>query len=375
MPRRKRGAVPPYLLHHATGQAYSTWRGKSVYHGKHGTVDSQVRYARWVESLDLEPKVAAPVGSIKALADDYREQVASLLSKDEQRAFRANLDELCKAYGNLAPDKFGPLDLKRLREVWIRRDLARQTINKLVGRIRRVFRWGVSEGRVNPMTLAALEAVDDLKSGRTTAKDYEDVPPVPLRDLAATLKQLAPRYAAMVRFQYYVGCRPGEVCRLKASELHRGTVKVGKRTVRLQEGVWAFTPTTHKNLLKGKSLVYLVGPRAQKAIAAYLRSEGYLFSPKESWAEQFKRRRKRSPRLGDHYRTDTYYHAVAKACELAGVPVWGVGRLRHSFASRLDRIAGIAATSTAMGHASIATTEIYAERNIRQAADLAARHG
>jgi integrase len=372
MPRRKRGAPPPYLEHKATGQAYSTWRGETLYHGKYNTPESRRRYAELLKRWEREEgETARPDrGSVAQLAEDYRSRVASMLSADEQAAFKRNCRDLEELAGAMDPDDFGPLELKALQAQWVGADLRRQTVNKQVGRIRRIFRWGVSEGRVRPDTLGALEAVDDLKAGRSEAEDYQDVPPVPLRDLVRTLRELPPVLQALVRWQYYVGCRPGEACRTHAEELHRGEVRVKGRTVKIPAGAIAFTPGTHKNLLKGQHLVYLVGPRAQDAVEAFL-GKGYLFSP------QTKARRKRKPLRapGPCYRTDSYAHAIARACAAAGVPSWSPNQLRHNWFTRMDRAAGLAAASSAGGHLSPSTTLVYIERNLRQAADLSLRHG
>lgn len=385
MPRRKRGAPPPYLEHKATGQAYSTWRGEAIYHGKWNTPESRRRYAELLKRWEREEgETARPDrGSVAQLAEDYRARVASMLSADEQAAFRRNCRDLEELAGAMDPDDFGPLELKALQAQWVGADLRRQTVNKQVGRVRRIFRWGVSEGRVRPDTLGALEAVDDLKAGRSEAEDYEDVPPVPLRDLARTLRELPPVLQALVRWQYYVGCRPGEACRTHANELHRGQVTVRtregqRRTVRLPGGVMAFTPGRFKTERAGQTLVYMVGPRAQAAIEGLLQ-EGFLFSPaaERSKAPANRKRRKRRPlrKPGQHYRVDSYAHAIAKACAAAGVPAWSPNQLRHSALTRLDRAAGMAAASTAIGHKNIATSAIYIERNLRQAADLSLKHG
>ena len=61
---------------------------------------------------------------------------------------------------------------------------SRKYINKQVGRVVRMFRWGVSEELVPPSVHQALVAVPGLRKGRTEAPDYDPVQPVadiPLR--------------------------------------------------------------------------------------------------------------------------------------------------------------------------------------------------
>ena len=47
-------------------------------------------------------------------------------------------------YGSLPIESFGPLKLLELRDRMIEQDWSRPTINRRVGMIKRIFRWGVS---------------------------------------------------------------------------------------------------------------------------------------------------------------------------------------------------------------------------------------
>ena len=85
------------------------------------------------------------------------------------------------------------------------------------------------------------------------------------------------------------------------------------------------------------------------------------------------RTRKGKPKkaAGTRYDTRTYNHAVRRACERAGVPLWHPHRLRHSFATRAQEPAGAEAARTSLGHADLGATQIYAERDMKLAADVA----
>ncbi len=376
MGRRKHGTPPPMLHHKATGQAYSTLAGESVYHGIWDSAASRRAYAAFVAKWSREHgTVAEPAaaGTIAELCDDYRERVACHLSRDEQRAFRVNLASLCEQSGSLSPNEFTPRLLKDLRTTWIEEGNARQTVNKKAGRVRRVFRWALSEERIQPATLTALESVQDLLPGRTEAPDYAEVHPVPLRDLLRTLPHLSVVAQAMVRIQYYVGCRPGEVCRMAVDEFHRGKVSVtvagSRRTISLPPGVLAFVPSQHKNKSKGKSLVYLIGPRVQAILEPFLASKKHLFSrPPSGKIRRYKTN-------GQPYREEEYARDIAAAALAAGVEHWSPGMLRHNFASRTDQRDGIEATATALGHLHLSTSAVYIERNLKQAARIALQHG
>ena len=179
---------------------------------------------------------------------------------------------------------------------------------------------------------------------------------------------------------------------MRGDEIHKTTIRVKKRTLDLPPGVWAFIPSQHKNLSKGKSIRYLVGPRLQRILTPFLTTDGYLFPASQR----------------SHLRVDNYAQYVDKACQLAGVtcqecghewhvyekrekvcpacgatgddllwalPRWSPNQLRHNFLTRMDRLVGIAAASSAVSHASVATTAVYVEANLAGDADRAKRFG
>lgn len=179
---------------------------------------------------------------------------------------------------------------------------------------------------------------------------------------------------------------------MRGDEIHKSSIRVKKRTLDLPPGVWAFIPSQHKNLSKGKSIRYLAGPRLQRILAPMLVTDGYLFSaPKRAY-----------------FRVDNYAQHIERACHEAGVtcqecghewrryekrekmcpvcgatgddlrwalPRWSPNQLRHNFLTRMDRLVGIAAASSAVSHASVATTAVYVEANLAGDAERAKRFG
>ena len=92
---------------------------------------------------------------------------------------------------------------------------------------------------------------------------------------------------------------------------------------------------------------------------------------------QAKRRPKRSPMRPkrDHYDVASYRRAIARACDLAGVPHWHLHQLRHNAATLLRKEFGIEAARVVLGHRSAAVTEVYAEIDHLKAADIMLRVG
>ncbi|WP_146407327.1 hypothetical protein [Allorhodopirellula heiligendammensis] len=74
-------------------------------------------------------------------------------------------------------DEFWPLKLKAVRQPLVDDRLCRTEINKRIGRIKRAFKWAVSEELVQPSIHEGLETVGGLKYSRTAAREYEPIKP------------------------------------------------------------------------------------------------------------------------------------------------------------------------------------------------------
>ena len=87
----------------------------------------------------------------------------------EANNIRYSVRPLVDVFGCLSLEEFGPLKLIELREHMITIDWSRGVINQRVGRIKKMFKWGVCRQAVSPMVYHGLMAVEGLKLGRTTA--------------------------------------------------------------------------------------------------------------------------------------------------------------------------------------------------------------
>lgn len=150
---------------------------------------------------------------------------------------------------------------------------------------------------------------------------------------------------------------------------------------------------------RGRSRVVPLGPKAREQLLPWLDSPGlglgdeeYIWSPAlamknrserlreprrskvtTSQLARGKKNRQRSPGL--RYETGAYAHAIAKACKKAGVPVWGPNRLRHTAATEIRKRFGLEAAQAVLGHATMTITEVYAEKNVALAVQVAAAIG
>jgi integrase len=288
---------PKYRLHKPTGQAVVTIAGRDIYLGKHGTPESKAKYHRLlaeraasiaavpaaeVESASVAPRDLSIAEMLAAYFDHaaryYRD--AAGRATEELKNMRDAVRELSSFYGEASARDFGPLKLQAVREHMIRSGLSRRVINARVHRIRRVFRWAVSQEMIPGSVVVNLDAVEALRAGRTEAPERPPVAPVPVETVEATLPYLPGPVAAMVRLQLLTGCRPGEIASMRGCDLIPG------------EPTWEFRPAHHKGAWRGKTRVIPLGPRAVEIIKPFLSTDttAPLFPPANAVAAMRKRR-------------------------------------------------------------------------------------
>lgn len=391
MPKLK-DRLPKYRLHRASGQAIVTLNGQDHYLGSHGTKDSHAAYdrviAEWLSAgrQRLNARNHRPEGiTISQLFVAYWSHVDTYYRKDgeptgEVQAMKYSLRPVVNLYGKTLVSEFGPMELKAVRETMIGSKLVRRLINHRINRIRRMFRWGVENAMVSSQVLYGLQAVSPLKAGRTFAPESKPVRPVPTDVLEKTREKMPPVLAAMLDLQRLTGMRPNELVIMRLMDIDRC------------DTVWRYLPYSHKTQHHGKTRMIPLGPKCQAILLPYInesRPEVFLFSPKKRMQEwnakrreerkspmtpsQANRRPKLQPRRApsDHYTPSSYAHAIAWACEQAGVERWGPNRLRHNAATHLRRKYGLDVARVILGHSSPVITEVYAEIDIAKAIEVA----
>jgi integrase len=177
--------------------------------------------------------------------------------------------------------------------------------------------------------------------------------------------------------------RPGEVVQMRTCDVDRS------------DDVWLYRPPSHKTQHLNKVRVIALGPRAQDALASWLRAaepEAPLFQPVEAEAARratLEAERKARGGVGNHkrparrpkrrtgkeYSVASYRRAIERGCKKAGVGRWTPHRLRHSFATRARREFGLDAARAALGHSGAEVTLDYAELDTKAAAKVAGSMG
>lgn len=404
MPKVSRDYVPKYRLHRPSGQARVTIDGQDFYLGPWKTRASLAEYdrliAEWIAGgRRLAKPNAAPELTVTELITRYRRFARTYYVKNgkptgEVRILDDALKPLNRLYSRTPAAEFGPRRLKAVRQRMIELKWTRSHINKQVGRIKRMFKWGVEEELVPGAVYQSIAAVSGLRRGRSAAPDRAPVEPVADEVIQATLPHLPPTVADMVRLARLTGMRPSEVCILRPCDLDTSGP------------TWLYHPSTHKTEHHGRVRVVYIGPKGQDILRPYLLrgADDYCFCPKDSErrrrAELHTQRktpigygnrpgtnRKARPTrpAGSCYTKDSFNRAIARAVKKANkeraengldpIPHWSANRLRHTAATDIRRQYGLEAAQVMLGHAKADVTQVYAEADIQKGAAIALQIG
>jgi integrase len=393
---------PTYTLHKPTGQARVRIDGKDHYLGKFNSVESRARYDDIVTEWMLK-NGDAPSLSVDELALLYLKHARTHYRKNGVETSEVNcitqaLRHLIRWHGPTLCRSFGPKALKQVREGMISAGLVRSSINIHIGRIRRMFKWGVAEELIPVETYQRLCTLVGLEQGRSAARESEPVTPVAVAMIDAVRPFVSRQIWGMVQLQLLTGMRPGEVLQIRGFDLN------------MSDRIWEYVPQSHKTEHKGKQRVIFIGPKAQAILKRFLKKDvqAHLFSPNDSRSEFVRKHYRPGAKIGvygDRYSIEAFETAVRRACERAhGMPehlrridrslseqqrielkkeaaawrrqwCWHPHQLRHNAGTELRRKFGIEKTRTVLGHQHVATSEIYAELDRDAARDIIGRVG
>lgn len=418
MPRYTR--PPSYRYHKARKCAVVTIAGNNFYLGPFGSPKSREKYARLIAEWEASGR-SQPPKSPRDTSDSlrvkdlivrfYRFAKAEYVDEDDKptdevTSIRIALQRLRKLYGNTRALDFGPKSLKAVQQSMIAEDLSRTYINDSIGRIRRMFRWAVSEELLPSSVFEALRTVTGLGKRRSKGRQTKRVKPVADEVVTATLQHLPTVSSDMVRVQRLTSARPAEVCAIQPGLVDRSG------------DVWVYTPGKHKTEHFDKERIIFIGPKAQQILRPYLlrRADAYCFSPTESEAARNRERREkrkspmtpsqaaRKPKKGrkiapkNCYTTDSFRRAIHRACDRAFPPPeslndaeddneqtrsekkqarvqwikqhrWSPNRLRHTAGTEIGEKFGVEAASTVMGN-TVDVAQLYVEKNLKQACEI-----
>jgi integrase len=279
--------------------------------------------------------------------------------------------------------------------------LARTYVNRLVSHIRCAWIWAVGEDLIPGDSGFVLQAVKGLRKG-SGGREVPRITDVEDWVVEATLPELNPTVAAMVRLQQLAGMRPGELCNLRRRDISISP----KEKVQLPETrkflaasdsdgtlVWLAIPESHKTLWRGtKPRVITLGPLAQAILGPFIEGrepDDFLFSPKlasDAWriAKERKPTYGKGREPGDCYTTSSYGRSVAYAIERINrqkkhgeepLPPWRPNQLRHSAATAIAERYDRPTAAAVLGHSGLDVIDIYCEQELKKSARVAAAMG
>lgn len=307
-------------------------------------------------------------------------------------------DILREMFGDDPAETFGVVKLGRVQAQLVVDDLAVNTINARVRKIGFFFRWLASKELVPSSLPESLRTLLPVKAGRAidvgggvmmVPRSTAPVQGVPAATIAATKMKLPDVVADMIDFQLLTSCRPQDVCNLTLAQLDRG----GK--------VWLYYPEKHKKAHLGLTRVVCIGPKAQAILQRYLSRDinTPVFSPREAMRQRldarieayeppdptadyrrtpsYKARRAQGTlaQYGTKWKPQAYGLAIRNAAEEADVPHWSPNQLRHTAGTQIRREHGLEGAQVMLGHAHMSVTEIYAEKNLALAIEIAEKVG
>ncbi|MCL2305310.1 MAG: tyrosine-type recombinase/integrase [Planctomycetaceae bacterium] len=396
---------PKYQIHKASNRAFVWWDNRRQYLGDANSPESLERYNQFIaevarngKTVQISIAATSTAPRVGELILAFTDHLKRTVCPEEVDNYRFSFRELRKLHAHTPADQFGPKALKQVRQVMIDAGLCRRVINHRIARIKRLFKFAVSEELgVSPTTYHALMTVEGLRNGQSEAREKEPIRPVSDGDVNKTLPYLSPTVAAMVQFQRLTGTRPAEACRARGCDFD------------MTELTWLYQLDSHKNQWRGKQRIIAVGPRAQEVLKPFLNRDPdtYLFRPEESAIAQRKkfverisgkrttkqypseqtskekRKAKSKPRrkYNEFFTTNGYRQAIVRAVQQAqdaGVDVsfWSPLQLRKTRATEIRRSEhGLEGAQVVLGHSKADVTQIYAERDLRKAIQIAQESG
>lgn len=408
---------------HKSGQARIWIKGRTFYLGVYGSAPSKAKYARLIaEHFGSDQPVIASNKTQVTVAELLASFMAHAVVRyqkngkptSEVNSFSAAIGPLVELYSDILANDFGPIALAACRDELNRRGYCRTKVNQHLGRIRRIWKWGVAKQLVKVEAWQALTAVEGLRIGE--GKEMPKVRKVQFEAAIALEGHVVPEVWTMIQLQLVTAMRPGEVVQMRTCDISMCDDLVPKSH---RNKLWVYRPATHKTEHHGKERVILIGPQAQDVLRKWLRPdepEGYLFSPALAVASSRRQRTEQATTLNTKFRrkshpkraprkfydTHAYATAIERGCELAyGMPAelrldkrakrflqmsaeeienrrlearkwrqkycWNPNQLRHTAATWIRSNFNAEVARIILGHAHLNTTEIYAEEDMAKA--------
>jgi len=291
MPKLTNSKLPKYLRVASRNRGFYWKDGKRVYlPGLYNSPESLKAYKEQMDLIfeeRLSEKTEPQTITLKTNQLTVAELVAAFLkwgetyyvkngkptgtNEDHELASRP----LVELYGNFKVDKITQLELIAIQEFLVTKGLSRKHLNARIGRIKRIFNWGTGRGIISHDVAGRLKFVENLKKGRTKAREAPKPKPVADSVVEATLPHLSPVVADMVQIHRVIGSRPDEVCSMTWNQIDNS------------DDIWIYCPghkMDYRDILKALPL----GKKCQAILERYKDTppDQIIFSPKRTMRER-----------------------------------------------------------------------------------------
>lgn len=236
---------------------------------------------------------------------------------------------------------------------------SRQYTADLIGRIRCYCFWGAKYRHINPQV--CRDTFQFVRKTPLHGYDSPGTPPVEWADVEATFHYMPTLPKNIIRFLWLSGCRVSEVFQIRFSEVDRSNEN---------QGIWCWTPTTHKTAWRRKPKTVIFGPQAIEILKRYRPRRhadltDYLF---------FSRRGKK-PAMSTTTLNQHVKAAIKRATKRGhNLKPWNPIQLRHGRASEIAHHYGLDGFKALTGDAK-AMASVYVARNLKLAIEIAKATG
>ena len=379
-------------------------------------LEAMQAYARWLVEWENDPDMRDPRAMAEAVTVEdlchayLRYAERTYVKRGRQTTHVWNVARamqlIADSFGALNVNEFAPPQLAKLRDQCAA-GRHRGTVNKWLSIIRAAWRWGAERGDVRPEVAQALDVVRNVRKGTPGSQESAPVQPVAWETVEQTLVHCPEPVQALLKLMWWTGCRPDEACMMRGCDLERG------------DTVWLYRPDPQELKLAhledqqdGHERIIHLGPQAQDVIKPWLVPDlsAHLFRPADT---------ARSASTANRYTSASLRRAVHRACDAVWPPPgdlalrrveakgrkhwrweqskererrlteeqraelqawrdahrWSPNQLRHSRATEVRKRYGAEAARVILGHSNLKTTEIYAERDMQLAAQVAKETG
>lgn len=221
----------------------------------------------------------------------------------------------------------------------------RQTVAKYMKHVLKMHKWAAYQGWISESIAQRMAYLPGLPDD--VCREAEPIRPVSDESVSAVADAAKGRIRWMIRIQRLIGCRPGELCRMRWDDIQK------------RNGNWHWRPRKHKTKRRRKNKLYVIGPRARQLLEeweAHRRTDSpYVFTVKSG-----------RPVSRNHYRD-----AILAICDRIGIERWNPNQIRHTRATEVSEKYGAMAEAASLQHTAKVAQLVYVERDLKLAERVA----